>query len=88
MLVPIVAIMIVAATAVGASFRLERSIEARKLRPEAQQHFLDHAIGADAQRVAAYFGRQMPVAQMPGNAHQGVRARMGNLDDGLQIGTN
>ena len=61
---------------IGAAFGVERRLDRRDLGPEPARHILDDVIAADAQALSEQFGRQMPVAKVPGDAHQrrGVRA--------------
>jgi hypothetical protein len=63
-------VVMVAITTVSAAFRLERVLQLYKLRSEAMEHLLDHMIGPDSKNLVANFGRQMPVPQMPGEAHE------------------
>ena len=80
-----------AALGVGAAFGVERRLDGGDGGAEAARHLLDHGIAADAQRPARQFGRQVAVAEMPGDADQrrglgganfGERLRRGDdLDD-------
>lgn len=79
------------AVAIGAAFRIERRGNGGQLAAEAGDHVLDHMIAADAQDAAHELGRQVAVAQMPGNLDQmghvvcrnfhEVFVRAQNLDD-------
>src|SRR4029077_4753455 len=55
---------------IGAAFGIERRFERDHARAETLRHRLDDGIAPDAQRLWRYFGRQMPVAEMPGDAGQ------------------
>lgn len=62
---------------IGAAFRIERRFDGRHRGAEAFQHRLDDMVAADAQPLAEKFGRQMTVAEMPGDPHEmgGVAGR-------------
>jgi hypothetical protein len=59
---------------IGATFRIERRLKHNHPSPEPGRHRLNHRIAADTQSLRQHFGRQMAVAQMPGDAghRQGV----------------
>jgi len=61
---------------VSAAFRVEGRLDLGDAGAEPSRHILDHMIAADAQTFLQQFGRQMAIAQMPGDAHQrrGVNA--------------
>jgi hypothetical protein len=54
------------------------------MRPAAFQHRLDHVIGSNAKKPGPDFGRQMPVAQMPGEAGQRMGVLMPDFNKGLR----
>jgi hypothetical protein len=58
---------------IGAALGIERPLERDHPRPETLGHRLDDGVAADAQRPWHYFGRQMTVAEVPGDAGQGQR---------------
>ena len=58
---------------VCAAFGVERRLERNDPGPQALGHRLDHGIAADAQRLRQEFGRQMAIAEMPGDACQRQR---------------
>src|SRR5271155_2974683 len=73
---------------VGAAFRVERRFDRDDLRAQAPRHLLDHRIPANAQALLQEFGRQMTIAEMPGDARQrrrvggaNFRQRLGSGDD-------
>jgi hypothetical protein len=76
----------VAITAVGTAFRLERGLQLQKLRSGAMEHLLDHMIGPNAKNLIANFSRQMPISQVPGEAHELVGIPMPDFDDRLSGG--
>ncbi len=58
---------------VGAALGLKRRRFGMHVATEPGHHAGDDVIGPDTQRTIEHLHRQMPVAQMPGNAHQRVR---------------
>ena len=63
---------------IGAAFGIERRLERDHAGAKTFGHRLDHRIAADAERLWHYFGRQMAVAEVPGDA--GQRQRVGGPD--------
>ena len=63
-------VMAVRGAGIGADFRVERRVEPGQLAAEPLDHRGDDMIGADAQPLAGDLQRQMPVAEMPGDAQQ------------------
>ena len=58
---------------IGAAFGIERRLERDHAGAKTRDHRLDHGIAADPQRLRHDFGRQMAVAEVPGDAGQGQR---------------
>jgi hypothetical protein len=71
---------------IGAALGIERRLERDHPRPEAFGHRLDHGIAADAQRPRQDFGRQMAVAEVPGDADQGHRINGPDLRQRFGLG--
>jgi hypothetical protein len=69
---------------VCAAFGLERDLHPCKICSEAKEHILDHVVGPNAKNLVSNFSRQMPISQMPGNAHQLNGIFMPDLDDKLR----
>jgi len=69
---------------VSAALGLEGRPQLHEIRSEAVEHRLDHMVGPDAQKLVSNFGRQMPVAQMPGKVHELIRMFMPDLHDELR----
>ena len=80
----VIMVVMVAITAVGAAFRLERSLQPEKLGSEAMEHVLDHMIRANAKNPIENFSRQVPVSQMPGKAHELIGITVRDLDNRLR----
>jgi hypothetical protein len=55
---------------IGSAFRIERCFDLHDARAKPAHHLLDHMIAADAERFRQKLGRQVTIAEMPGNARQ------------------
>src|SRR5690242_9644428 len=73
---------------VSAWLGIEWGLHAVNVTTQSVDHLLNHVISADADRVATKLHRQMPVAEMPGNAGEPVRARGMDLGQRLRAGGN
>lgn len=71
------------AIAIGATFRIESSEDRRDRCTEPLQHFLDDVIITDTQPIAEELSRQMPVAEVPSDAHEIGRAHGSNFQEAL-----
>jgi hypothetical protein len=69
---------------VGAAFGIERRFERDHAGAETLGHRLDDGIAANTQRFRRYFGRQVTVAEMPGDASE--RERVGGPDLRQRLG--
>ena len=58
---------------IGAAFGIERRLDLDDARAETPDHRLDHVIAPDAQALGHDLGRQMAIAEMPGDADQMLR---------------
>jgi hypothetical protein len=56
---------------IGAALGIERRLDGDDAGPEPARHILDHMIAPDAQAFLHQFGRQMAIAEMPGDPDQG-----------------
>ena len=83
-----IAVVVMMAASVGAAFRIERRIDVGHLRAQAPHHILDHVITADDEPVAIEHGRQMPVAEMPGNADEVTQVVTADFSEWLRRGNN
>jgi hypothetical protein len=63
---------------IGAALRVEGGLDRGHFRAEPARHILDHMIAPDAQALGQEFGRQVAIAEMPGDAHE--RRRVGAAD--------
>ena len=88
MMLTVAMVVMVAITAVGAAFGLERNLYLRDVRSEATKHILDHMVRPNAKKLVLHFGRQMPISQMPGKAHKLSGIFMPDLDNKLSSGLN
>ena len=74
------------AVAVGAAFRIERGDERRHPAAEPGHQILDHVIAANAQGAGQKLGRQVAIAEMPGDAQQVVGRLRLDVDEILAGG--
>jgi hypothetical protein len=68
---------------VSAAFGIERRLDLDHARAEARHHGLDDVIAADAQGLGHDLRRQMPIAEMPGDADQMMRIAAADLEQRL-----
>jgi hypothetical protein len=69
MMRPLMMLVMVAVT-VSAAFGLKSGLDDLKICPEAAEHVFDHMVGPNPKNVVSNLRRQMPIAQVPGKAHQ------------------
>jgi hypothetical protein len=74
----------VTAGGVGAAFGIERRLDLGHARAEPPDHLLDDVIAPDAKTLGHDLGRQMAVAEMPGDPDQMVRIRAANFNQRLR----
>jgi hypothetical protein len=65
-----VMMLVMVAVTVSAAFGLERGLDRLKICSEAAEHVFDHVVGPNPKKVVSNLRRQMPIAQVPGKAHQ------------------
>src|ERR1700740_3409730 len=68
---------------IGAAFGIERRLDLDNARAQALHHRFDHVIPADAQALRHDLGRQMTVAEMPGDPDQMMRVASLDFDQRL-----
>jgi hypothetical protein len=73
-----------AAAGIGAAFGIERRLDLDHARAQPPDHRLDNVVAADPQALWHDLGRQMAVAEMPGDADQMMR--VGAPDLGQRLG--
>jgi hypothetical protein len=81
MMVMVMMVMVLGVLAVRAAFRLKGSPHWREMRPETGQHRFDHVVRPDAEHPVANFGRQVTIAEMPGEPCQLLRLSVSDLDE-------
>ena len=81
-------VVMVALAAVSAAFGLEGGLHLYELRSQAVEHILDHMVGPNAKNLVSNFSRQMPISQVPSNAHKLIGIFMPDFDNGLSSGLN
>lgn len=73
-----------AAAGIGAAFGIERRLDLDDARPQPLHHRLDDVIAPDSQAFWHDLGRQMAVAEMPGDANQMLRIGPSNFQQRLR----
>jgi hypothetical protein len=66
----IVVMVVMLPAGIGAGFRVEWCLDRIDVSAEALHHRCDYMIGTDAEAIAEQLHRQVPVAEMPGDADQ------------------
>jgi hypothetical protein len=84
MLVRIVLARVGVTAGIGAAFGIEWRLDLDHARAQASDHRFDNVIAPDAQALRHDLRRQMPVAEMPGNANQMMRVAPPDLDQWLR----
>ena len=86
MIVPAVRRMWLGRMGIGAAFGIERRLDLDHAGAKALHHRLDDVIAPDAQAFPGDLGRQMAVAEMPGDPDQMLRIGAANFDQRLGRG--
>jgi hypothetical protein len=79
----IMIIVSMAGLGVGPAFRIERRLDLDDARPQPLHHRFDHMVPANSQALGQDLGRQVPVAEMPGEPHQMMRIAGANFEQRL-----
>ena len=69
---------------ISPALRIERRFDLQHLRAEALRHFLNHMVASNAQAPRRDFGRQVPIAEMPRDAHRQRRIRAADFRQRLR----
>jgi hypothetical protein len=80
--------VVVAMPAVRAAFGLKGDLHLCKLRSEAAEHILDHMVWPNAKGIIPNLSWQMPISQVPGEAHQLMTIFVSDFHDQLGGGLN
>jgi hypothetical protein len=87
MMVPaVIMAVMVAVVAVSATLGLERGLRFRELRAEAAEHMFDHMVRPNAESLVTNFSRQVPVPEVPSQAHKLVGILVPDFDNMLRSG--
>jgi hypothetical protein len=62
--------VVLTVAAIGTAFRLKRRLDMMYRTAQPDDHRLDDMVGPDAQPILTHLRRQMPIAQMPGDAYE------------------
>jgi hypothetical protein len=84
----VIVVVRVAVVAICATLGLERDLDFRELRAEAVEHMLDHMVGPNAQNLGPNFSRQMPISEVPSQAHKLVGISVPDFDNRLRSSLN
>jgi hypothetical protein len=77
-------VVMMAMTAISATFGLEGGTHLYKLGAEAMEHCLDDGVRPNAKHLISNFRRQMPISQMPGEAHELIWFFMADFNNRLR----
>lgn len=72
--------MIMGGAGIGSALRIERRLDLGQPATETTDHLLDDVVAADPKAPWRDLGRQMPVAEMPGNPYQVLRIAAADFD--------
>jgi len=86
MAVPVIVFRMRMGGGIGAALGIERRLDLDDAGTKPGHHRLDHMIAADAQALRHDLGRQMAVAEMPGDPHQMERVGATDFDQRLGSG--
>jgi hypothetical protein len=84
MLMPVMVMIVVVAVIIGAALGLERPLDLAHGAALAADHFGEHMVVLDIDRVGGDLGGRVAVADMPGDAHQPQRVLGANLQQALR----
>ena len=81
-------VVMVVVPAVSAAFGLEGGVDLYKIRSEAMEHIFNHMVGPNAKNLVSNFRKQMPIPQVPSQAHKLMGIFMPDFDNKLRRGLN
>jgi hypothetical protein len=81
MVVLVLPVMVVVelAAAIGPAFGLKGRFNLQQLGSEPNKHVFDYMVGPNKKNISSNFGRQVPIAQVPGKTRQLVTVCMADL---------
>jgi hypothetical protein len=79
MMVLAVMMFVVVAVTISTAFRLKGGLDLLKIRPQASEHIFDYVVWPDKKNAVSNLRWQMPIAEVPGKAHQLYRIFMFDL---------
>lgn len=71
---------------IGAAFRIEGRLDRGDFGAKAARHILDDVIAPDAQSASRQFGRQMTIAEVPGDSDEGLAILAADFGERLRRG--
>jgi len=84
----VIMFVMMAVTPVRAAFGLEGSLHVHKIRSQPTEHLFDHIVRPNAKNLAANFGRQMPISQVPSKTGKLTGILMPDFDNELGSSLN
>jgi hypothetical protein len=81
-------IFVVVAVTVSTALRLKGGLDLLKIRPQATEHIFYYVVRPNQKNMVSNFGRQMPITQVPCQAHQVDRIFVSDFDNVLHSGMN
>ena len=79
---------VVVAVTVSTAFRLKGGLHFLEIGPQATEHVFDYVVGPNKKNVVSNFGRQMPIAQVPGKTYELYRIVMSDFNEILRCRLN
>lgn len=83
-----VMMFVMVAVTVSTAFRLKGGLDLLKIRPQATEHIFYYMVGPNQKDMVSNFGWQMPITQVPCQAHQLDRIFVSDFDNVLHSGLN
>jgi hypothetical protein len=83
-----VMMFVMVAMPVSAAFRLKGGLGFLKIRSQTKEHIFYYMVGPNQKNMVSNFGRQMPITQVPCQAHQLDRIFVSDFNNVLHSGLN
>jgi hypothetical protein len=83
-----VMMFVMVAVTVSAAFGLKGGLDLLKVRPQGTEQVFYYMVGPNQKNMVSNLGRQMPITQVPCQAHQLDRIFVSDFDNVLHSGLN
>jgi hypothetical protein len=83
-----VMMFVMVAVTVSAAFGLKGGLDLLKVRPQGTEQIFYYMVGPNQKNMVSNLGRQMPITQVPCQAHQLDRIFVSDFDNVLHSGLN